>query len=135
MILRSIPEWFGVKEATRAYIAEAAQLPTWIATLGPRDAGFITVRRHFDEAAEVHCIAVHREFHGHGAGTALMRWAEEHLRAQGVRYLQVKTMGPSRTNAEYARTLHFYLRRGFARMEEINGLWPGLPCLILVKKL
>ncbi|MCC6676773.1 MAG: GNAT family N-acetyltransferase [Phycisphaerales bacterium] len=134
-ILRSIPEWFGIEEATLRYIAAAARLPTWIASLGPRDAGFITISRHFDESAEIHCIAVHRDFHGMGAGTALVRLAEEHLRQQGVRYLQVKTLGPSRTNVEYARTLHFYLRRGFARLEEINGLWPGIPCLILVKKL
>lgn len=134
-ILRSLPEWFGIEEATRGYIAAAAAMPTWVASLAGRDAGFITVNRHYEEAAEVHCIAVHRDFHGQGAGTALMRWSEEHLRRLGVKYLQVKTMGPSKANDEYTRTLHFYLRCGFARLEELHGLWPGMPCLVLVKKL
>lgn len=134
-ILRSIPEWFGIEEATRGYIDAAARLPTWIAERDGGDAGFITIARHFDEAAEVHCIAVHRKYHGQGAGTALLRWAEEHLRRDGVRFLQVKTLGPSKSDAEYARTLHFYLSRGFSRLEEINGLWPGIPCLVLVKTL
>lgn len=42
-------------------------------------------------------------------------------------------MGPSRPNAEYARTTHFYESRGFTCLEEVTGLWPGLPTLILVK--
>lgn len=134
-ILRSIPEWFGIEEATRGYIDAAARLPTWVAMRDGRDAGFISIDRHFEEAAEIHCIAVHRDFHGQAAGTALLRWSEEHLRAGGVKFLQVKTMGPSRANDEYARTLHFYLKRGFARLEEIKGLWPGIPCLVMVKKL
>lgn len=142
-ILRSAPEWFGIEESTRAYIEAAGRLPTWIATAADatgragarRDAGFITIERHFEESAEIHCIAVERRFHGQGVGTALVRFAEEELARTGVKYLQVKTMGPSKPNAEYARTLKFYLRCGFARLEELHGLWPGIPCLILVKKL
>lgn len=140
-ILRSVPEWFGVEEATRRYIGATARLPTWIAALpGPNagarvDAGFITVERHFEEAADIHCIAVHKRFHGAGVGTALVRYAEEHLRHAGVRYLQVKTMGPSKPNAEYARTLKFYQHCGFARLEEMHGVWAGIPCLMMVKKL
>lgn len=98
-----------------------------------RDAGFITIQRHFEHAAEVHCMAVHRDFHGRGIGTALLRHTEHRLAGSGVRYLQVKSQGPSKPNAEYARTLHFYESRGFTRLEEANGLWPGIPCLILVK--
>lgn len=141
-ILRSVPEWFGIEESTRAYIEAAGRLPTWIATVagsgasGSRvDAGFITIERHFEESADIHCIAVDRRVHGSGVGTALVRAVEEQLARIGVRYLQVKTMGPSTPNAEYAQTLKFYLRCGFARMEEVHGLWPGIPCLILVKKL
>jgi hypothetical protein len=52
-----------------------------------------------------------------------------------VKYLQVKTMGPSRPNREYAETLKFYEAVGFTKLEELHGLWPGLPCLVLVKAL
>jgi ribosomal protein S18 acetylase RimI-like enzyme len=134
-ILRSIPEWFGVEASTQSYIAAAAKLPTWIARMNDRDAGFITIEKHFPQAADIHCIAVHREFHGRGIGTALVHHAEAVLRDQGVQFLQVKTMGPSRPNKEYARTLQFYLRAGFTPLEELHGLWPGIPCLMLIKSL
>jgi len=39
--------------------------------------------------------------------------AEEELRAEGVRYLQVKTLGPSRPDDEYERTRRFYEALGF----------------------
>jgi len=138
-ILRSVPEWFGIEESTKAYIEASGRMPTFVAWVSEngvdRDAGFVAIARHFEHAAEVHCMAVHRDFHGHGIGTALLRHAEHRLAGSGVRYLQVKTQGPSRPNAGYARTLHFYESRGFTRLEEMNGLWPGIPCLILVKGL
>jgi ribosomal protein S18 acetylase RimI-like enzyme len=134
-ILRSIPEWFGIEEATAGYIAATATKPTWIAWVGDAAAGFVSITRHYPGAAEIHCIAVHKDFHGRGVGTALVRHVEALLRDDGVRYLQVKTMGPSRPNAEYARTLRFYESRGFERLEEVHGLWPRMPALILVKRL
>ncbi len=134
-ILRSVPEWFGIESATLKYIADTAKLPTWIAKAGGRAVGFLTVAQHYPMAAEVHCIAVHKEWHGKGVGTALLRHVEAELRGRGVEYLQVKTMGPSKPNAAYARTTHFYESRGFVRLEEVTGLWPGLPTLILIKKL
>jgi ribosomal protein S18 acetylase RimI-like enzyme len=137
-ILRSVPEWFGIESSTLQYIEETASLPTWIAfdESNPSAAlGFLTLKTHSPHAAEIHCIAVHKSHHGRGVGTALLHHVESHLRSQGVKFLQVKTLGPSKPNAEYARTTHFYESRGFARLEELTGLWPGLPTLILVKSL
>ncbi|MCG3122395.1 MAG: hypothetical protein GIKADHBN_00782 [Phycisphaerales bacterium] len=134
-ILRSVPEWFGIEQATLSYVAAAGRLATWFAICDDQDAGFVTVQRHFDKAADLFCMAVHRRFHGMGVGTALVRHVEGVLREQGVEYLQVKTQGPSKPNAGYARTLHFYEKVGFVRLEEVTGLWPGIPCLILVKRL
>lgn len=134
-ILRSVPQWFGIEAATLKYIADTGRMPTWIARAGDRAVGFVMVAQHYPVAAEVHCIAVHKERHGTGVGTELLRHVERELRASGVEYLQVKTMGPSKPNAEYARTTHFYESRGFVRLEEVTGLWPGLPTLILVKRL
>jgi len=62
--------------------------------------------------------------------------AEEELRAEGVRYLQVKTLGPSRPDDEYERTRRFYEARGFVPLEEMFGVWlEDDPMLILVKAL
>ncbi len=136
-VLRSVPEWFGIEDSTLAYIAAAGQLPTWVAFRegSPDAAGFVTIKKHFPAAADVYCMAVHRDHHGKGIGTAMLHHVENALRSKGVQYLQVKTMGPSKPGAEYARTLRFYLRVGFTPLEEVQGLWPGLPCLILVKRL
>jgi hypothetical protein len=61
---------------------------------------------------------------------------ESRLRSDGVEYLQVETLGPSRVSDGYARTRHFCEACGFAPLEEIHGLWDeGNPCLILVKHL
>ena len=52
-----------------------------------------------------------------------------------MEYLHVKTLGPSRPNAEYAATREFYRQMGFRPLEE-NGLWGATnPCLMLIKHL
>jgi hypothetical protein len=48
---------------------------------------------------------------------------------------RVKTQGPARPDAGYAKTRQFYASVGFRPLEEIYGLWPGLPCLIMIKSL
>jgi ribosomal protein S18 acetylase RimI-like enzyme len=134
-ILRSVPEWFGIEEYTRSYIDATAVLPTWVAFAGGAPAGFVSLKHHQPKASDVYCMAVKREFHGRGIGAALLRQVEEELRRAGFEYLQVKTQGPSRPSAEYAGTLRFYEKVGFTRLEEFSGIWPGIPCLLLVKKL
>ena len=72
--------------------------------------------------------------------TACLHWATPPrdttaLRARGVECLQVKTMGPSKPNAEYGRTTHFYESRGFVGLEEVTGLCPRLPMLIVIKRI
>jgi ribosomal protein S18 acetylase RimI-like enzyme len=138
-VLRSVPEWFGIESATAAYIEATRTMPTWAAlesegTSAPA-LGFLTVRRHYPHAAEIHCIAVRKDSHGRGIGTMLVRAVEEALRQDGVEFLQVKTMGPSKPNREYAMTLRFYKAVGFVEVEEFIGLWGGLPALQLVRRL
>jgi GNAT superfamily N-acetyltransferase len=134
-ILRSAPDWFGIEESLLMYARNTARLPTWLARVGAREAGFITVERHFPQSAEIHCIAVRPDLHRRGVGRALLDAAEADCRATGASFLQVKTKGPSRPNEHYARTLRFYLGMGFTPLEEMLTLWKGVPCLLLVKKL
>ncbi len=134
-ILRSVPEWFGIESATRAYIEAAGAMPTWVARAGGAVVGFATIREHNARAAEIHCIAVRQDWHGRGVGTAMVGRVEAWLKGRGVEYLQVKTMGPSRPSREYALTARFYERVGFVPLEELLGFWNGLPALVLVKRL
>ncbi len=135
-LLRSLPGWFGIEEAIVEYVDAAARLATWVA----RDAadapvGVLLVARHFPAAAEVYLMAVDPAHHRAGIGRALMAAVEDDLAADGVRLLQVKTLGPSRPDPHYARTRLFYEACGFRPLEELHGLWGDNPCLVMVRTL
>lgn len=131
-VLAALPEWFGIEEAVRQYVRDVADLPTF--AVG-RD-GFLSLKVHNEASAEIYVMGVRPERQGQGLGTALVEAAESFLRALGVEYLQVKTLGPSRPSAHYARTRRFYESRGFRPLEELRGVWDKEnPCLIMVKHL
>jgi GNAT superfamily N-acetyltransferase len=130
-VLRDLPDWFGIEEATAAYIRDIAELPTF----GVGDDALLALKLHTPRAAEVYVMGVRRARHGQGLGTALLLAAEEYLGTRGFEYLQVKTLGPSWPDEGYERTRRFYEARGFVPLEEIHGLWEHNPCLLLVKRL
>jgi GNAT superfamily N-acetyltransferase len=130
-VLRDLPDWFGIEEATAAYIRDVAELPTF--AVG--DDALLSLKLHMPRAAEVYVMGVRRDRHGQGLGSALLAAAEDYLRERDVEFLQVKTLGPSDPDEGYARTRAFYEARGFVPLEEIHGLWEQNPCLVLVKSL
>ena len=142
-LLRSLPGWFGIESANAAYVAAAQTLPTYLAWPGTghgpgtesRPVGVLLADRHFPAAAEIHLLAVDPAHHRRGVGRALIDALEHDLVADGVRLLQVKTLGPSDPDEGYRRTRRFYQAVGFEPLEELVGLWPGNPCLIMVKVL
>jgi coenzyme F420-0:L-glutamate ligase/coenzyme F420-1:gamma-L-glutamate ligase len=130
-VLRGLPEWFGVEQSTRAYVEDAAALPTF--AVEP-DLGFLCLKQHTPRAAELYVMGVRREHHRRGLGRALVAAAEAWCRAHGIRYLHVKTLGPSRESRGYAATRAFYEALGFVALEELHGLWANdNPALVLVK--
>ena len=131
-VLRDLPDWFGIEEATRTYIEDAAALPTF--AVEP-DLGFLCLKQHTPRAAELYVMGVRPEQHRRGIGRALVAEAESWCRAHGVRYLQVKTLGPSRPDPGYDATRMFYEAVGFVAIEELHGLWShDNPTLILLKE-
>jgi coenzyme F420-0:L-glutamate ligase/coenzyme F420-1:gamma-L-glutamate ligase len=130
-VLRDLPEWFGIEEATSRYIEDAATLPTL--AVEP-DLGFLCLKQHTPRAAELYVMGVRREQHRRGIGRALVAEAERWCRARGIRFLQVKTLGPSRPDTGYDATRAFYEAVGFVPLEELHGLWShDNPALIHVK--
>ena len=132
-ILRLLPEWFGIEEAIVHYIYEIDHLPTFLAWSQKQVAGFLSLKQHTEFAAEIYVMAVHPKFHRQGIGHQLVEVAEKELRKQGVEYLQVKTLGTSRSDQHYAKTRAFYQSVGFKPLEEFLELWDGNPCLQMVK--
>jgi coenzyme F420-0:L-glutamate ligase / coenzyme F420-1:gamma-L-glutamate ligase len=130
-VLRDLPEWFGIEDATRKYIEDAAALPTF--AVEP-DLGFLCLKQHTPAAAELYVMGVRPAHHRRGIGRALIETAESWCRERGIRYLHVKTLGPTRESRGYAATRAFYEAVGFVALEELHGLWSeGNPTLVLVK--
>ena len=135
-ILRALPGWFGIESSLVQYVEDSMALTSWIAEAPNDDAvGCLTLRLHNPQSAEIHLMAVHPDHHRRGIGRLLVEFLEDHLKSRAVLYLQVKTLGPSRPSAEYEMTRKFYHAMEFAALEEFPTLWPGNPCLLMVKKL
>lgn len=135
-ILRALPEWFGIEEATQQYIRDIEELPTLLAVSDGEVIGFLTIRQHTEYAGEIHVMGVRQKVQRRGIGRALVDEAEEYLRECGVEYLQVKTLSSARPNENYRQTREFYAAMGFRPLEEFPLLWgEANPCLQMVKRL
>jgi GNAT superfamily N-acetyltransferase len=134
-ILRSLPDWFGIESAIDAYATAIPSLPTLVAVARTGVIGFLSLKFHNEYSAELYLLAIREEFHRQGIGTRLLERAEEMARDRGCEFFQVKTLGPSHQSLHYERTRQFYMARGFVPLEELHDLWPGNPCLIMIKYL
>jgi len=135
-LLEILPAWFAIPEANAKYVESAERLPGLIARSGDRTIGVLLYRRHFQAAAEIHLMAVDPAV----APTRCRRrellvTTEMALQEDGCCLLQVKTLGVSHPDQGYAATRAFYSSVGFSPHEETHELWPGSPCLIMVKPL
>lgn len=134
-ILEALPEWFGIAEANAQYLRDIELLPTFLARDDSTEVtGFLTVKQHYPEAAEILVMGVRSDRHRGGAGRALVAAAEAWLRTKGVRFLQVKTRGPATPDPNYERTRAFYLGVGFTPLEELLTLWSADDAALLLIK-
>jgi GNAT superfamily N-acetyltransferase len=135
-ILRTLPAWFGNESALVEYARATITYPTYLAGDEDGTKAFLSIRQHFRESWEIHCIAVDASFRNGGIGRALLNHAEGWLRQNGAKLLQVKTLAESHSSLEYGETRLFYSRAGFVSLEVFPDLWgPQLPVLLLIKAL
>ena len=133
-ILAALPTWFGIPEAVEEFVGVSDRSPTVIASLGDQDVGLLTLVIHTPHAAEAYVMGVLPQYHRQGIGRALLGHAEGMLAADGVEFLQVKTLGPSKPDEGYETTRAFYFAYGFRPLEELPDLWdPGNPALQMIK--
>ena len=133
-ILRALPPWFGIESAVLDYLENIPRLPTFLAHQDGQTVGFLTLRQHFPESAEIYVMGVTRP--RRGGGKALLEAAQDWLRDSGTQYLQVKTLAASVDYPPYAQTRAFYQSQGFSPLEVLPNHWDeGNPCLLLVKNL
>jgi GNAT superfamily N-acetyltransferase len=122
-ILETLPEWFGIPASVEDYVATAERSPSVIASRRGDDIGFLTLVRHSPSAAEVYVMGGRPEFQRRGIGWQLLLEAEQRLLVDGVEFLQVKTLAPSKPDVGYEETRAFYSARGFRPLEEFPDLW------------
>jgi N-acetylglutamate synthase-like GNAT family acetyltransferase len=135
-VLRALPNWFGIEEASLAYVQSLSTLPAYVAVENGEVVGFIATQNHTSVASEIHIIAVEPSKHRQGIGRALIDYVVRDLKAEGIELLQVKTLGPSYPDEGYRLTRKFYEEMGFLPLEETTKIWgPGQPCLLMVKHL
>ena len=133
-ILAALPDWFGLPESNRKSIEGLSRLPAAVVERAGRVIGFVSVERYGTRAAEIPVMAVHADHHRCGAGRVLVAWVEAWCAEAGVRWLHVKTRGPSTPDPGYERTRRFYLAMGFDPLFESLTLWGSEDAaLILVK--
>lgn len=135
-ILESLPGWFGIPEAIESYVEETSQLPMIGVRQGTDIVGFASLHDIDPETTEIVVMAVRPEFRNMGIGKLLVATAESHTLDRGGRLLNVKTLGPSHSDANYGETRAFYLAVGFEAVDEKPEFWgEGLPALLMVKSL
>lgn len=135
-ILRTLPEWFGVEESTKAYINGVKDLLFYASYIDEKPVGFISFKEHYPRAYEVYVMGVYKEHQAKQIGSKLLAFGEEELRKVGAKFLQVKTLSESSDDKFYAKTRAFYIKNGFTPIEEFKTLWDEWnPCLLLLKAL
>lgn len=137
-ILESLPEWFGIPSSIDGYVYGVESQPMIVCREPEqhRIVGFVSLRFHGEFAAEAYVLGIRREWHRCGAGTKLFRAAEQMARDQGMRFLTVKTLAPTKPNPFYSITRRFYEKIGFVPLEILPTFWgPNNPCLMMIKQL
>jgi ribosomal protein S18 acetylase RimI-like enzyme len=135
-ILRALPDWFGLEASIQNYAATIPTLPTFLAKVDDKIIGFLSLKQHNPYSAEIYVMGILPAFHHGGIGRALMGDAERYAKAQQIEYLQVKTLGPSNDDVNYASTRAFYSVMGFRPLEEFTQIWDeNNPCLVMIKRI
>ena len=135
-ILRVLPDWFGLEAALQSYAATIPTLPIFLAKVDDKIIGFLSLKQHNPYSAEIYVMGILPAFHHGGIGRALMENAERYAKTEQTEYLQVKTLGPSNDDVNYARTRAFYSAMGFRPLEEFTQIWDEYnPCLVMVKRI
>jgi GNAT superfamily N-acetyltransferase len=135
MILRALPDWFGIPEAIEDYAREVRELTTWVAFDGGSPVGFVALKETSESCVDMHVLGILSSHQRAGIGRRLCALSEEHVRKAGKRLLSVMTLSDSHPDPDYARTRAFYRAMGFLPLMTLDVWGPDNPCLIMVKPL
>ena len=131
-ILESLPDWFGIPEATEEYIADSKGRPFFCAYADDTPIGFLYLKETGRHTVELAVMGVLKEFHRQGVGRKLFMEAKNEAKRLGYSFIQVKTVQMGRYDI-YDDTNRFYLSLGFKELEVFPTLWDECnPCQIYI---
>ena len=134
-ILNNLPEWFGIPESTQEYIDRSKDYPFWAEIDNNIIKGFISLKETSKYTAELYVMGVLKEFHRNKIGYNLFKAFYEYAKEHQYQYIQVKTVKEN-CYEDYDRTIAFYKKMGFSKLEVFPTLWdPWNPCLVMIKSL
>ncbi|MFO7969485.1 MAG: GNAT family N-acetyltransferase [Bacillota bacterium] len=133
-ILRDLPEWFGIEEATKEYINTVKNYPFIACYKNDEAIGFYSLREENKNVLDMYVLGVLKKYHHKGIGKALQEFAEKYAREKGYKYLMVLTLAKKANNKAYLDTREFYLRMGYIDFYQNDEIFsPEDPCQIMIK--
>ena len=136
VILRKLPEWFGIEEALVEYVNTVYKYPYWAAFDRDNCIGFFSGEIHYNRTGEVYVCAIDPEYHGKGIGTLLYKKLEKYFAQKGCEYVIVKTLSDINPDVNYAKTRAFYSKMGFKELITLTEMWDDENlCLIMIKRI
>jgi len=67
-------------------------------------------------------MAIHKDYQGKGYGTLMYRKLEENMKNKGFTNIMLQTIPPD-VNANYEKTIKFWINQGFEITRRYNELW------------
>lgn len=133
-VLRDLPDWFQHDGAIRSYGKRAEDMDSFIISKNDLDIGFVMVNKTSEDTIETYCLGIYEDYHREGLGTQLLDHVFDHYK-KDYKLVQVKTLDEG-IDKYYDKTIGFYKKFGFIKLEVMPELWgEANPCLVMVKSL
>ena len=68
MILRNLPEWFGVEAAIKEYVNGVKEQTFLAAYIGNKPIGFLSIKEPNKYTSQIYVLGILKEFHRRGIG-------------------------------------------------------------------
>jgi N-acetylglutamate synthase-like GNAT family acetyltransferase len=134
-IVRALPDWFELEEGIREAAIAVRTQDGLVVEEDEAVVGFLTWNLPRTASAEITWMAVLPDSRRKGHGRALIEDLVSRLRADGVRWLFVKTLSDREPSTHYAETRAFYEAIGFDAALDLDIWGPENPALLYVRDL
>lgn len=112
-ITADLPEYFGLPDINEHYAVGIRSRTNFAAKIGAQYIGLISIEFPYPSNANIYWMAVLRDFHAKGIGTALMDAVFKHARLNHAKTITVETVAPFVADENYFKTYKFYEQIGF----------------------